>query len=517
MAKFQSDLNSGIHCPVHGWKRSSFHICNSSPPSSKKCISTTKYCLNIFKESSIPGVNNIAAAKGKFERFIWIFIVICCLTGFIYQVTLFLRHYYNYPTRVQVLVKTEGLMEFPSVTLCNNNRIRKSEYCKYNKSSCSSDPIELDEMKLKEKEIPKLQLQLLVEDRPDIRKILGHNISDMIVSCTFTGIPPMKGRECVNRFEYFYDPDFGNCYSLESVEDDGDALRASESDVWQELSELVLVLNVEEDEYLEPSRDVAITVVMHTTDVYPDPFSEGHEIRPGFSYKFGVQKTSIQLLPPPYKTNCTEYSKLEWEKNNDRMSNTRMCTAECSQSIQLKKCNYITDELSLFFDDVPWKDGEKDEVKIKCAEKIANDTKEYCRKLCRVPCWQSSFEVESDATIWPRKKKYSQLEELGDWRNRSYDDISHNLARIRVFYSSMDHTMYRHIPIIESLELFSHLGGLIGIWLGTSLIAVCELFEKTISIFTYCFRRRRNQRKVKKVVCFNHMSSLPIRKTKLRN
>lgn len=32
-----------------------------------------------------------------------------------------------------------------------------------------------------------------------------------------------------------------------------------------------------------------------------------------------------------------------------------MCTAECSQSFQLKECNYVTVELSLFFDALPWK------------------------------------------------------------------------------------------------------------------------------------------------------------------
>ena len=33
-----------------------------------------------------------------------------------------------------------------------------------------------------------------------------------------------------------------------------------------------------------------------------------------------------------------------------------MCTAECSQSLQLKECNYVTVELSLFFEALPWKE-----------------------------------------------------------------------------------------------------------------------------------------------------------------
>ncbi|XP_023219715.1 acid-sensing ion channel 5-like [Centruroides sculpturatus] len=235
MAKSEIDSNYCANCQVHGWKNPSRSINSISSSPSKQQLSVSKYCLNTFKGSSIAGVSNIAAAKGKFERFIWIFIVICCLTGFIYQVTLFLQQYYDYPTRVEVVVTTEGLMEFPSVTLCNNNRIKKSEYCKYNNGFCPNNSYELEHIKLKENDIPKIQLQLLVEDKPNIRRILGHNISDMIISCTFTGTPPMNSNECVKRFEYFHDPDFGNCYSLESV-GDNDTLKASESDVWEELS-----------------------------------------------------------------------------------------------------------------------------------------------------------------------------------------------------------------------------------------------------------------------------------------
>ncbi|XP_023219714.1 amiloride-sensitive sodium channel subunit alpha-like [Centruroides sculpturatus] len=279
------------------------------------------------------------------------------------------------------------------------------------------------------------------------------------------------------------------------------------------ISQLDLILNVEEEEYLEPTRDVLIVLVVHATDVYPDPYSEGHEIYPGFSYTFGVQKKAIELLPRPYKTNCTDYHSLEWEHNNPRMSNTRVCTAKCSQSIQLKQCNYITDELSLFFDDVPWKDGEKDENKIRCAKKVANDTKEYCRALCRVPCRQTSYDVDSDTTLWPRPKQVTEIDQLGSWRNRTYEDITNNVARIRIFYSSMDYTIYKHTPIIESLELFSHIGGLIGIWLGTSLIAVCEFFQKLISVLCYVAQKKQKTKgKFRKVSHFNRVVPLPIRK-----
>lgn len=54
--------------------------------------------------------------------------------------------------------------------------------------------------------------------------------------------------------------------------------------------DLILVVNIETNEYLEPDRDAAILVTFHSPEVYPDPFSDGTEVKPGNSYNFGLRK-----------------------------------------------------------------------------------------------------------------------------------------------------------------------------------------------------------------------------------
>ncbi|GFY63990.1 uncharacterized protein TNIN_4981 [Trichonephila inaurata madagascariensis] len=171
-----------------------------------------------------------------------------------------------------------------------------------------------------------------------------------------------------------------------------------------------------------------------------------------------------------------------------------MCTAECSQSLQLKECNYVTVELSLFFDALPWKQESFDPEKIECAERVSNDTKEYCRSLCRVPCKQSTYETTMDSSTWPRRAKVSEEEELGKWRRRTFFEITNNLAHVRAYFTSMEDTTLKHSPKYQALEMFSHIGGYVGIWLGISLLALCEFIEGAIRVISFILSQRKKKK-----------------------
>ncbi|XP_042910631.1 acid-sensing ion channel 4-A isoform X2 [Parasteatoda tepidariorum] len=418
-----------------------------------------EYCRKVFGSSSVSGVNHIALAKTKRRRFFWAFIFLATLVGFFYQFGAFLLQYREFQSIVQIDIQNAGSLMFPAVTLCNANRFKKSSFCSKFRDFCPRNLSAMDS--LTEKELFNFQLTILREGRSDLRHSLGHSMEDLLVSCAFTGKPTIRGDACFRRFKEFYDPDLGNCYTLSPLPTDGEEeLRSTEADVWQKMSELVLVVNVETTEYLEPDRDAAILVTFHSPEVYPDPFSDGTEVKPGNAYNFGLKK---------------------------------MCTAECSQSLQLKQCNYVTVELSLFFDALPWKQESFDPEKIECAERVSNETMEFCRSLCRVPCKQSNYEVTMDSSTWPRRAKVSEETELGKWKKRPFYEITNNLAHIRAYYITMEDTTLKHAPKYQALEMFSHIGGYVGIWLGISLLALCEFIEATIRVVTFALSRRKNK------------------------
>ncbi|XP_055931843.1 acid-sensing ion channel 1B-like [Argiope bruennichi] len=454
-----------------------------------------EYCRKVFGSSSVSGVNHIALAKTRRRRIFWAFIFTVSLVGFFYQFGAFLVQYREYQSIVQIDIQNAGSLMFPAVTLCNANRFKKSKFCSKFREFCPRNLSTMDS--LTEKELFDFQLAILREGRSDLRHSLGHAIEDLLVSCSFTGKPSIRGEACFRRFKEFYDPDLGNCYTFSPLAEGGEEeLHSTEADVWQKMSDLVLVVNVETNEYLEPDRDAAVLVTFHSPEVYPDPFSDGTEVKPGNSYNFGLKKNTVEMLPAPYSSNCTNYENLPWDRLHDKTLSTRMCTAECSQSLQLKQCNYVTVELSLFFDALPWKQESFDPEKIECAERVSNETKEFCRSLCRVPCKQSNYETTMDSSTWPRRAKVSEEEELGKWKRRPFYEITNNLAHVRAYFITMEDTTLKHSPKYQPLEMFSHIGGYVGIWLGISLLALCEFIEGAIRVVSFILLQRKKRKEL---------------------
>ncbi|UYV65437.1 hypothetical protein LAZ67_3004385 [Cordylochernes scorpioides] len=86
-----------------------------------------------------------------------------------------------------------------------------------------------------ESEIQDFQREMLKNrTKKEVRQSIGHELTDMLISCKFTGEPSLEGDNCTSRFAYIYDPAFGNCYTfMSSGTGDGLVLTALEGDAWQ--------------------------------------------------------------------------------------------------------------------------------------------------------------------------------------------------------------------------------------------------------------------------------------------
>ncbi|XP_077870072.1 uncharacterized protein LOC102803246 [Saccoglossus kowalevskii] len=77
--------------------------------------------------TSSHGIPRIAASKTVHRRSIWTLVVIIVLSGYITHMTELLRHYFEYPVRIKSIVERNGSLQFPAVTVCNNNKLRLSQ------------------------------------------------------------------------------------------------------------------------------------------------------------------------------------------------------------------------------------------------------------------------------------------------------------------------------------------------------------------------------------------------------
>lgn len=51
--------------------------------------------------------------------------------------------------------------------------------------------------------------------------------------------------------------------------------------------------------------------------------------------------------------------------------------------------------------------------------------------------------------------------------------------------------------LIQDISLFSYIGGYLGLWLGISLMAVCDIVE-SVFLITKCFIQHLEKKKAKK-------------------
>ena len=83
-------------------------------------ISISKWFYNF---TSIAGITQMRTTDTKSSRCIWLLLAIVAVgfTSFLVQQTV--ENYFSYNTVTTINIRSESKLEFPSVTICNQNRI----------------------------------------------------------------------------------------------------------------------------------------------------------------------------------------------------------------------------------------------------------------------------------------------------------------------------------------------------------------------------------------------------------
>ncbi|XP_022251642.1 uncharacterized protein LOC111087839, partial [Limulus polyphemus] len=108
---------------------------------------------------------------------------ILCLTGFLWQGVKFLQLYYSYPTSVQIDIGRGDTLEFPAITICHTNRLRKSfvedrwpEVFGENSTVGKRRSLAFDLMQF----LPNYYINLTLEEQIQA----GHQIQSLVPRCT---------------------------------------------------------------------------------------------------------------------------------------------------------------------------------------------------------------------------------------------------------------------------------------------------------------------------------------------
>lgn len=386
-------------------------------------------------------------------------------------------------------------------------------------------------------------LAVMYNRDPKLTTSLGHQFDDMILRCT------MKSINCTHQraFESSFTPTEGNCFTYKSrvkrrasspvpSGGGGGAIVYEDANLAGTTQGLELVLNLEKAEYISGSSQVGALVMIHHPSDLGYAASEATFVAPEFTTYIGLKMVNITRLPPPFPERCVH----SWP---DKFADTLTRNSTYSQQACLRICLQKTIQAhcacqSAFLPivDMPLQPAsastttttlsplpvanvslpvaqlrsEASDEKEKEKEQqqqpqqpriIICDTRHSVTRQCvrdvmfraadrvhNCECPQKCQVVRYDKTIsmasWPTR------EDKVTFDRGKLDVNFKNLAKIIVYFQTMTCEEVSQQAVYTPANLFSSLGGIMGMYVGFSFLSIFEIFEVMSRKTWHHFKRK---------------------------
>lgn len=243
---------------------------------------------------------------------------------------------------------------------------------------------------------------------------------------------------------------------------------------------------------------IPVYISNHSKTIVTDP----RYISPGLRTTFVIKRIFESRLPAPYsdcRINVTGSKKLD-ELN--KVYYKSLCLIYCRYYLIAENCNLLDKFLDishLFYTDIDFNKPFNSTIKDTCdpllydeahAEYYKIGANEACKNICPVEC--NSFSLSFSSF-------YEKLP----------DAYSENYAELNVFYDTFDYTFISQTPKITSDRVLGTIGGLIGLFLGASLLSFGDLIDLLFSVVRVLIVTSKNvtvyNYKLADIVQINHV------------
>jgi len=488
------------------------------------------------RDTNIEGVNNAGRSPSNIRKAIWLLIFIFLAALTVQDLVSLTKEFLSWPVDVSTRIDHKDAIPFPSVTICNQNRVscrRLKEFlarcqsghpdCKnksileqlFEEGSCNSTKppsgekqpqstgTSLDGMKKPKARIQSQMDKSSLEDKlkstnqgaqfgveqkflslyssltEEERFQIGHSVRDLVKSCTFRGFDCMGMDEDTFDHEVVLNPVYGNCYNFYLV--DPNIGQSSMSGASYGLS---LDLNIEPDDYLKGGQTAAVgaRVSVQERNAYPLVDEYGMDLGPGQLTSVSIQLVNITRH---HYSGCEEkiWSEAEYSEKDDAHSNfsysMTLCQRLCVQQVIEEECDCIHPLLT---------------------SSLANSDSMRVCKLTKEP------ELDNDDTTCILRTSLGF--DLGDntcsscgpaCREHDYEKLVSSTtlfgekmeesARVEIYFMSLNVKTITETARYTTTTFISALGGALGAWMGFSVCMIFEVFELGFDLGASFFRR----------------------------
>uniref|UniRef100_A0A8C6WEU6 Acid-sensing ion channel 1 n=1 Tax=Neogobius melanostomus TaxID=47308 RepID=A0A8C6WEU6_9GOBI len=406
---------------------------------------------------SLHGANHIFVEDKKFgiRQGLWAVVFLMALSAFMFQVCDRVLYYLSYDHITMLDERSAKTLNFPAITMCNYNRVRKS-------AMSYSDLIFMGPLLgFEEGNAPGFPLAPEPDRPPGSRFSLDefynrtrHRIEDMLLECNYRGqeCGPENFREIFTRY--------GNGGMGNGLE---------------------LMLDIQQDEYLpvwgetdETSFEAGIKVQIHTQDEPPFIDQLGFGVAPGFQTFVSCQEQRLTYLPPPWG-DCKSAA-----MDSDFFSTYSItaCRIDCETRYLVENCNCRMVHMP---GDAPYCTPEQYK---ECADPaldfLVERDNDYC--VCETPCNLTRYGKEMSFVKIPSK---ASAKYLAKKYNKTEQYISDNILVLDIYFEALNYETIEQKKAYELAGLLGDIGGQMGLFIGASILTILELFDYLYEVIKY--------------------------------
>jgi hypothetical protein len=417
-------------------------------------------------------------------QFIWLLILLCSTGATFYFISKSLIDYLNYDVVSQTTVINEVPTQFPAVTFCDNNPFSTEEAQIYMESVADykgyvplQSPFET------------MFLSQLNASSPstsdELRKKLGLKLSQ--ITCIYAN------NDCESDLHWFWSFSYGNCYTFNSgLNLTNQKINLKETyRLGKDFGLSITVDLIDMNKYYS-SDAKGLVVFVHNSSFKPS--SKEVFVKPGEVTYIQFERSFLEKQPSPY-SDCIELSSYSSELydyiiNSGQKYRQQDCFELCLQKKFLKNCNcFFPGYQNLSTQLKPC----LNQTEYLClGQQYYNFNLEECKtNFCPLECDSIKFDLTLSSLVYPSQRYYDTFintEEIREYLKStfnvtlSYDLIKSNRVAFNVYYSSLGYTLLSESPKTSIADLFSQVGGALGMFVSFSIFTLFELIEIFILI-----------------------------------
>ena len=436
----------------------------------------------IISNSTFHGVPRIIKTRKALMKTAWSLLILLavyfCFTEIVNTIFDFLS--FQTITSLETIVELPSL--FPAITICNLNSFQTMLGLNMTKEVNKFT----HEMNYSNLEKRLILMRWAAKMNNSIRKQLSFDLKSILLECSF------NTEECNwSDFEWHFDYFYGNCFrfnsnktKIKSISQTGNAFGLH----------LELFVGDPDSSPDFVTKSGYLIMIKNQSDFVS--FNEGYEVATGFETNLEIRKHFTYKLGQPYSNCLNDLRTFDTEFYRNLIALNAVyrqsdCLTFCLGEILNKSCN----SLSSNFSEAELQTSNKCRFNYTKYWLSKNFEESNCSKYCPHECNSQSYSVVSSFSQFSslayalEKMKYLTKQGiLTEIMNMTAEKIKKSFLAVNVYYKDFSYSVVSQQPKTQLFDLISKIGGLLGLFVGMSLLSFGELLEISFELIIFFFK-----------------------------